>query len=191
MNFEFHRLIEPIHGDCVSLFPLEHKHFDDLYRWGSDPKVWEQHPESNRFERPMFEKFFAAAIDSLSAFAIVDLTSGGAVGTTRYYPLGEDEAARYKSFLLQRSVCIGYTFLARPFWGTGMNQSVKELMLRRAFDLYDQVVFQVGASNRRSQIALEKIGALKQDIVDHLDNLNGTKDPHYVYLLQSSNNRLR
>ena len=130
MKSQLELLMQPITGVGASLIPLNQQHFDELYQCGSDPKVWEQHPESNRYQRPMFEKFFAAAIESKSAFAIIDPATNAVVGTTRFYFLSDGEKITYQSFLAEHSVCIGYTFFARSKWGSGMNQAVKALMLQ-------------------------------------------------------------
>ena len=53
---------------------------------------------------------------------------------------------------------IGWTFLARRHWGTGLNAEMKRLMLEHAFRFVDRVLFRVGADNVISRKAMTKIG---------------------------------
>ena len=72
------------------------------------------------------------------------------VGSTRYY--GFNEATR--------SVHIGFTFIARKYWGTSVNREIKDVMLERAFKLCDSVLFDIGPENMRSIAAVEKLGGV-------------------------------
>ena len=62
---------------------------------------------------------------------------------------------------LESSVHIGYTFLAKKYWGKGYNKALKSLMLNHAFKYVDKVIFHVGSNNIPSQKAMNKLGALK------------------------------
>lgn len=145
--------LQPIHlqNDLVQLIPLEESHFEELFAVASDPLIWEQHPNPDRYKRPVFSNYFTGAIESRGAFLIRDLTTGVAIGSSRFYD-HEPEHSRIK---------IGYTFFARSCWGKPFNQHVKRLMLEHAFAFVNEVIFHVGASNIRSQKAMEKLGAVK------------------------------
>ncbi|MGI9114385.1 MAG: GNAT family N-acetyltransferase [Chthoniobacterales bacterium] len=136
-------------GTLVELRPLSPGDFESLFAAASDPKIWEQHPQSDRHTREVFQRYFDGAIESKGAFAIVDRKSGRIVGSSRYSHL--DEVAG--------EVEIGWTFLERAFWGGRYNRELKSLMLEHAFRFVGRVMFVVGESNFRSQKALEKIGA--------------------------------
>jgi N-acetyltransferase len=138
-----------LRGERIELRPLESGDFDALFEAAGDPLIWEQHPEPNRFQREVFEKYFDGAIASGGAFAVVDRASGRIIGSSRYCNLK----------LAEREVEIGWTFLERAFWGGAYNREMKALMLDHAFRFVDRVVFVVGESNLRSQMALCKIGA--------------------------------
>jgi N-acetyltransferase len=148
MHFE---LQPTLTGTLVELRPLQPADFDDLYAVGSDPLIWEQHPERDRHREDVFKGFFRGAMESGGAFAVIDRKTGRIVGSSRYY--GLDEA--------RSEIEIGWTFLARAYWGGVYNREMKELMLRHAFRFVDSVVFLVGPNNRRSQRALEKIGGVR------------------------------
>lgn len=136
-----------LHGPTLLLRPLQPADFEELYQAASDPLVWAQHPNPRRHQRPVFEQYFAGALASGGALAVVERASGRLIGCSRYY----DPAAR--------EVAIGYTFLARSHWGGGTNGELKRLMLDHAFRYVDTVWFHVGPQNWRSRKALEKIGA--------------------------------
>jgi RimJ/RimL family protein N-acetyltransferase len=133
------------------LTPLKAEDFEALYQAASDPKVWEQHPNKDRWQRDVFLKFFQGAIESKGAFLIIDKTTKEIAGSSRFYNYNETE----------KSIMIGYTFYAVKFWGTGLNPLVKRLMMDYIFQYVDKVHFQIGATNLRSQIAIQRLGAVK------------------------------
>lgn len=136
-------------GDLLELRPLRAEDFDALYAVASDPHLWEQHPEPDRHEEARFRIFFREALESGGALIATDARDGRVIGASRYH--GYDPA--------QSEIEIGWSFLARAYWGGRHNGEMKRLMLDHAFRFVDRVVFLVGAENRRSQRALEKIGA--------------------------------
>lgn len=133
----------------IELRPLTREDFDPLFAAASDRLIWEQHPESDRYQRETFQRYFDGAIDSKGAFAIIERKSGRVIGSSRYCNLDESVG----------EVEVGWTFLERAFWGGVYNRELKSLMLEHAFRFLDRVLFVVGENNIRSQKALEKIGA--------------------------------
>ena len=144
-------------GTLIELRPLRADDFDDLYAVASDRLIWEQHPNSDRYKPAVFEQFFREAMESGGAFAVIDRASGQIVGSSRYF--GYDER--------RSEVEIGWSFLARAYWGGVYNREMKRLMLRHAFQFVDSVLFRVGPDNRRSQRAMEKIGAVRLPGLQH------------------------
>ncbi len=140
-----------LQNELVVLQPLSINDFEELYEVASDPLVWEQHPNKDRYKKEVFQNFFDGAIESKGAFKIVDIVTGKTIGSTRFYDLDSNN----------KSVLIGYTFYGRNYWGTSYNPSVKKLMLDYAFQFVDIVYFHIGATNIRSQKAIEKLGAIK------------------------------
>jgi RimJ/RimL family protein N-acetyltransferase len=55
--------------------------------------------------------------------------------------------------------------LARNYWGGRYNRELKELMLAHAFKFVQNVIFYVGENNIRSRKATEKIGGIKNGMV--------------------------
>ena len=160
MNFDLQPILT---GDLVELRPLKLSDFDALFAAASDPLIWEQHPESDRYTREVFQQYFDGAIESGGAFAIFDQKTGRIIGSSRYcnFRPGHSE------------IEIGWTFLEREFWGGEYNRELKQLMLNHALRFLTQVVFVVGENNIRSQKALEKIGAtfLRREMRDGHANI--------------------
>jgi RimJ/RimL family protein N-acetyltransferase len=146
-------LYQPTHlkNEIVSLVPLKDSDFDLLYEVASDPLIWEQHPNTDRYKIDVFKNYFKGAMESKGAFLIVDADTGKALGSSRFYDHHPDK----------KEIKIGYTFFSRACWGKSINKNVKELMIAHALTFVDTIIFHVGASNIRSQMAMERIGATK------------------------------
>jgi len=138
-----------LEDDFVILTPLQQHDFEELLTVASDPLIWQQHPNPDRWKRDVFRTYFDGALASNGAFMIRHKTNGKAIGSTRFYD-HDANASEIK---------IGYTFFSRDQWGSGTNQRVKRLMLDYAFQHVKQVIFQVGAQNLRSRIAMQRLGA--------------------------------
>ena len=138
-----------LQDDSVTLMPLRADEFEELLAVASDPLIWAQHPNPDRWKREIFRTYFDGALASGGAFMIRDKAHRNAIGSTRFYD-HDAEASEIK---------IGYTFFSRDQWGSGTNQRVKKLMLDHAFQYVRQVIFHVGAQNTRSRIAMQRLGA--------------------------------
>lgn len=144
--------IQPLlESEGILLSPLQENDFDILYLAASDPKIWEQHPNKERWQKEVFKTFFFGAILSKGAFKIIDKSSDSVIGTTRFYDYTESE----------NSIQIGYTFFTTQYWGKGVNNAVKKLMLDYIFNFVSKVHFHIGENNIRSQKAISRLGALK------------------------------
>ena len=174
MNFDLQPTLK---GNLIELRPLTRDDFEELFATASDPLIWEQHPENDRYRREVFQKYFDGAIESKGALAIIERISGRIIGSSRYCNLDPAES----------EVEIGWTFLERAFWGGVYNRELKTLMLDHAFQFVDRVVFVVGEKNLRSQKALEKIGArfLRTKQVPTADSAGPA---HLVFALTRSRN---
>lgn len=148
MNFSIQQTLE---NEKAGLVALTRADFEGLYQIASDPEVWAQHPNRDRWKKDVFESFFEGAMKSGGAFKIIDKASGQIAGSTRFYDYNETD----------NSILIGYTFYGTRYWGSGLNPVVKRLMMDYIFQYVDKVYFQVGAENIRSQIAIGRLGAEK------------------------------
>jgi N-acetyltransferase len=140
-----------LRGGRILLRPLVPDDWTALFAVASDPLIWEQHPNHDRWQEPVFREFFAGALASGGALVAIDQATNAVIGSSRY--AGHKPA--------DSEVEIGWTFLARAYWGHGTNHEMKRLMLAHAFTIVDRVVFLIGPDNTRSRMAIERIGAVQ------------------------------
>ena len=140
-----------LQNERVVLYPLREEDFEELYHVASDPEVWNQHPNKDRWKKEVFRIFFDGALQSGGAFKVTDRITGETIGSTRFYNYDET----------QQSIFIGYTFYGTKSWGIGVNHAVKKLMLDHIFEFVSTVYFHIGAQNIRSQMSIMRLGARK------------------------------
>jgi N-acetyltransferase len=143
-------------GELLELRLLKPVDWHDLFAVASDPLIWEQHPESDRYKEDVFKIFFSEALESGGAFVIIDRKNQQIIGSTRFFGYDPEKS----------EIEIGWTFLVRKYWGDRYNRELKQLMLDHAFKFVENVIFYVGENNIRSQKATEKIGAVKDGLVE-------------------------
>src|SRR5215475_1538614 len=102
-------------GDLIELRPLIPEDWDNLFAAASDPLIWKQHPESDRYTEEVFKTFFKGAVESGGAFAVIDTRSRQVIGSTRFHGYDPETS----------EVEIGWTFLARKYWGGLHNREMK------------------------------------------------------------------
>lgn len=152
-----HRVLKSIQSEQLSpsdsnilLKPLQISDFEGLYRVASDPEIWAQHPDSTRSEHGGFRNFFEQAFQPDHApYLVLHGETQEIMGSSRYYLKNGNESELF----------IGYTFLARKFWGGYWNRCLKSAMLEHAFRFCKTVYFEAAATNARSIAALSKLGA--------------------------------
>ncbi|VWX55162.1 GNAT family N-acetyltransferase [Novosphingobium sp. 9U] len=137
-------------GERLLLRPLVREDWAALYAIASDREIWAGHPSHDRWQEPVFRAFFEDALAGGGALAIVDKATGALIGSSRYG--GEGDAK------LSGAIEIGWSFLARSYWGKGYNAEFKRLMIAHALAHYERVEFQVGADNVISRGAMANIG---------------------------------
>lgn len=156
-------------GPLTKLRPLRDDDWVALHRAASDPHIWANHFEPDRYKESAFRRFFDGALVN-GALVIEDRATKAVIGSSRYYDLSSDSS----------EVKIGYTFLARPYWGGQYNSEVKHLMLEHIFDHVKTVTFDVAQSNRRSISAMRRLGAQQRD-GEFTKVWNGQTHPYYVF----------
>ena len=102
-------------GARLLLRPLRPDDRDALYAVASDPLVWAVHPAHDRWQEAVFRQFFADALDKGGALVVIDRASGEIVGSSRFQNYSEEDG---------QSVEIGWTFLAREYWGGDTNREM-------------------------------------------------------------------
>ncbi|WP_375422790.1 GNAT family N-acetyltransferase [uncultured Friedmanniella sp.] len=110
---------------------------------------------------PAARRLIAAALTDPDRmpFAQRLVGTGELVGTTSFYEIQPQH----------RSLAIGHTWLAKPYWRTGLNTEAKLLLLEQAFEVLDalRVVWHTDIRNLRSQAAIERLGAIREGVLRH------------------------
>ena len=140
------RPTEPLVGRLVRVEPVQERHREGLRA------AMAESPEIFRYMRyPGFEPWFewTLAVDDQIPFAV--LADGEVVGSTRYLNESADD----------RRVEIGWTWVRRAWWGSGVNVETKLLLLEHAFEDWGamRVEFKTDARNLQTRGALLALGA--------------------------------
>jgi RimJ/RimL family protein N-acetyltransferase len=163
-----------LHGKHVRLEPLQLSHAEalaaaaavepTLYRWTTAPQTAAEAAD-----------YIAAALAIKDAgkalpFATIRLEDGKLIGSTRFFdvetwawPAGHARHGRNLP-----DVCeIGYTWLTQSAIRTAANTEAKFLMLSHAFESWGvlRVCLHTDARNLRSQVAIARIGGVKEGIL--------------------------
>jgi RimJ/RimL family protein N-acetyltransferase len=157
----FHPEPFTLESDCVRLEPLALCHADDLALAADEAEIWAYMPVAAGVVRDDCRGWIESALrdaadGSQVPFAIVDVASGRAVGSTRFLNIRR----------AHRSLEIGYTWLGSAARRTPINTHCKWLLLSHAFDTLGaiRVEFKTDHRNVRSQRALERIGATREGL---------------------------
>jgi RimJ/RimL family protein N-acetyltransferase len=153
--------VEPVTltGAHVVLEPAADRHVADLLAAAQDELVWAWLP----WPRPRTEADVAAMLEGerrvAHPFAQVEAASGRAVGITTYRDVDERH----------QTLEIGGTWLGRPWWRTAINTEAKLLFLGHAFETLhaNRVAIKTDIRNERSQVAIERLGAVREGVLRH------------------------
>jgi RimJ/RimL family protein N-acetyltransferase len=150
-----------LHGETVSLIPLEREHFQDLENSAADKKIW-QHIPTDCSDPARFLAAYESALAERSAgrqypFVIFHKALGKIIGSTRYLDIVPQDL----------KLEIGFTWLEAGFWGTRINPECKLLLLTHAFETLKarRVQLKTDQNNLRSRKAIEKIGCRFEGIL--------------------------
>jgi len=171
-------------GEHVRLEPLGPQHARDLAdELGGDDDVWRWLVDPPGDEAGM-AVFVAGALAERAAgdrfpFAVVELPSGRAVGSSSYLDILPEH----------RRIEIGWTFYARRVWRSAVNTESKLLLLGHAFDDlgYERVALKTHHDNQRSQAAISRLGATREGVLRHhmVDRYGGWRDSVYYSILSA------
>ena len=158
-------------GAAVRLEPLGLQHADDLFAAAQDPDIWRYMPSDPSASPAALRAWITTALDAQAAgselpFTILDRATSRALGSTRYLNISPRD----------RSLEIGWTWLARPARRTSVNTECKYLLLRHAFETLRAVRVQLKTDRRNtvSRAAIERLGAVREGILrKHMLVANG------------------
>jgi len=156
--------IQPITltGRVVRLEPLSEAHVPDLAVAGRDENIWHFMLYGNIQTEAQMRAWVQDILGRQSKgtdlpFAVIDLESGRAIGSTRYLDIRRSD----------RGLEVGGTWYAPAFQHTTVNTECKFMLLKHAFEVLGcvRVQFKTDLRNVRSQRAIERLGAVKEGIL--------------------------
>lgn len=155
--------ISPIslRGQLVDLIPLSAEHIEGIKAAAADGELWQlffttvPSPE-------LTQQWFNIALEAQQQgkalpFVVIRKADGKIIGATRYCNI--DQA--------NRRLEIGYTWYAQSAQRSGINTECKRLLLTHAFETLNciAVEFRTDWFNRKSQAAIERLGAKRDGIL--------------------------
>lgn len=152
--------VEPVtlEGTFVRMEPLSLDHVPALTEVGTDAEMWRWTKDLIRNEEEMrayveIPLAWRAAGTALP-FATVEKSSGRVVGCTRMFDIDRDN----------RTLEIGYTWVAPPWQRTVINTDAKYVMLKHAFETLGciRVQLKTDSLNEKSRNAMLRIGAKEE-----------------------------
>ena len=141
-------------GRLAVVEPLAAEHEAGLIEAATDRAMFDWMPvdmtSSDALRRWLATTLEAGRAGREIPFALVDARTGAVVGSTRFLEL------RFEHLRAE----IGWTWIARPAWSTGVNVESKLMLLDRAFGAAGlrRVEFKTDARNERSRGALLALG---------------------------------
>jgi RimJ/RimL family protein N-acetyltransferase len=149
-------------GRLAVVEPLAAEHEQGLIEAASEPELFTWMPVDMASSREAVRDWLATTLAAARAgrevpYAIIDASTGSVVGSTRFLEL------RFEHLRAE----IGWTWLARPAWSTGINVETKLMLLEQAFEHAGlrRVEFKTDARNERSRGALLALGTKFEGIM--------------------------
>jgi RimJ/RimL family protein N-acetyltransferase len=167
-----------LRGSRVTLEPLAQRHHADLVEAVKDGELWQlwytMVPEPERMGAEIDRRLALQTKGSMLPFAVLDNTTGKAVGMTTYMNI---DAAN-------RRVEIGSTWYRKAVQRTDLNTQCKLMLLTHAFETLGciAVEFRTHFFNHQSRRGIERLGAKLDGILrSHQLASNGTLRDTCVY----------
>ncbi len=155
--------VQPVtlQSEFVRLEPLSLAHEPSLWNVAQEPELW-QYMAMLVQSRADLHEWLATALNFAQSgshvpFAIIDQSTGDAIGSTRYFNIMPDD----------RNLEIGHTWIGKPYWRSAVNTECKYLLLRHAFETLGcaRVQLKTDALNTRSRAAIKRLGATEEGIL--------------------------
>ncbi|WP_144124102.1 GNAT family N-acetyltransferase [Catellatospora sichuanensis] len=130
---------------------------DEVFRWQSPPGGLARPVTLDDATGHITAALAARARGGRLPYAQIDVATGEFAGTTSF---SDPEPGL-------RSLSIGYTWLGRRWWGTGLNVEAKLLMMAYAFETLAavRIAFVTDILNLRAQAAIERLGAAREGVL--------------------------
>ncbi|GAA5018802.1 GNAT family N-acetyltransferase [Actinopolymorpha pittospori] len=154
-----------LEGRLIRLEPLGHRHAADLARACEEDRssyAYTWVPTATEVDAYIDTQLARAAAGKLVPYAVVEKTTGRAVGATAYW-----DPRQWPDGSGLCAVEIGFSWLAASAQGRGINAEAKLLLFDHAFTAFGvaRVDLKTDARNRRSRAALERAGATFEGVL--------------------------
>ncbi|GIQ60197.1 GNAT family N-acetyltransferase [Flavobacterium collinsii] len=170
-----------LENEKVVLIPFENQRNSELKEITFDDAIWKYMGMYVRDEKD-FESYIQNTLAQKAAgicypFLIVDKASNKVAGSTRY---------GYLNHASQKCE-IGWTWYGKQFQGTGLNKACKFELLNFGFEniQFRRIQFSADLENKKSQRAIEKLGATKEGVFrnNYIDSEGKSKDDVYYSII--------
>jgi RimJ/RimL family protein N-acetyltransferase len=142
-------------GGDVRLEPLAETHREALKAaCAEDAEIWPIYAIS--YDPDHFDASFGALLARPNGRGFAIFSGEHLCGMSCYIGIDTDRGV----------LEIGNTYYVPALRGSGLNRTVKDLMIRRAIDRgFRRIEFRVDSRNKRSQAAMAKLGALREGVI--------------------------
>lgn len=170
-------------GEHVLLVPLNDSHLEGLYLAGQFQEIWTYTSAEIRSIEDMKQYIKQALNEKINGtqnpFVIIEKKTNQIIGSTRFLDID----------CQHKRLEIGFTWLTPTKWRTPINTECKYLLLKFAFEQLsvNRVQIKTDHENKRSQAAIERLGAKKEGILrNHMIRPNGTIRNTIIYSIIDS-----
>ncbi|WP_286966335.1 GNAT family N-acetyltransferase [Flavobacterium sp. UBA4854] len=181
MNSEILQSEIILENEKALLIPFESERNIELKKIIFDDDIWKYMGMYVRNDQD-FENYISSTLKQKAdgicyPFLIIDKATGKVAGSTRY---------GYLNHASQKCE-IGWTWYGKEFQGTGLNQACKFELLNFGFEQiqFRRIQFSADLENKRSQKAIEKLGAVKEGVFrnNYVDSEGKSKDDVYFSII--------
>jgi len=164
-------------GDIVRLEPLSLGHLDDLARVAFEGDLWRwtvaQPTDVDALQAWLETALATAATGAEVPFATIDLSTGRAVGSTRFMSIVPEH----------KRLEIGWTWVGLAHQRSGANREAKLLQMTHAFETLgaNRVEFKTDSLNEKANPGLLGIGATYEGIFRNHMVMPGGRLRHSTY----------
>ena len=169
--------------DKVLLRPLQHLDIVSFSVMANDASLWTYFSmllnDSTELERWVDIALAEREEGKRIPFTIIEKASGNTCGSTSFGSIS----------LFDKRIEIGWSWLGKPYQGTGINFHAKFSLLSYAFDVlqWERVEIKTDNGNERAKQGLIKIGAKEEGVLrSHMQMpLNRRRDSVYFSILKN------
>ncbi|HZY25322.1 MAG TPA: GNAT family protein [Bacteroidales bacterium] len=166
----------------IILHPLVPGDYDLFVKIAGDKSLW-TYFTCDLSVKSELKGWVATAVNDMKnktrlAFTIVDIATNNTIGSTSFGNIS------YKD----KRIEIGWTWICKPYQGTGVNNQIKYLMIKHAFEVlnFERVEFKTDVLNMPARKSFQRIGAQEEGILrSHtLMTHNRRRDTIYYSILK-------